>query len=184
MKTSPLQFKISRLRNGAEGTNETIEFDEKVEFDPNEINAVTNLTGELMLVKLKNEISAMVTDAEITVIFTCNKCLKEFKQTISIPNAEREFYEKKPHDAEDITDVYLIDLKNLTIDLTEMMRQEIILHFPFIPVCSESCKGICQSCGADLNKKKCQCKAEEVGNKPFKDLKKITTAGKTRKQKS
>lgn len=172
MKSSPLTFKVSKLWNSAEGTTEKIAFDAEVKFDPSEINAVSSLTGDLMLVKLKNEISAIVTDAEITVSFLCSKCLKKFNRDILIPGAEREFLAKKPHKDDDENDLYLIDMKNLTIDLAEMMRQEIILHFPFIQVCSESCKGLCGRCGTDLNKKKCLCKTENLDNMPFQDLKK------------
>lgn len=172
MKT-PLTFKVAKLWTGPEGTTEKIPFDVKVEYDPREINAASSLTGDLMLIKLKEEISAIVTGAEISVRFPCTRCLKEFTCAVSIPSAEREFLARKPRKIDDINDVYLIDMKNLTIDLTEMMRQEIILHFPFIPVCSKHCKGICQTCGADRNKKPCACKADALEYKPFANLKKI-----------
>jgi uncharacterized protein len=172
MKT-PLTFKVAKLWTSPAGTTEKIQFDVKAGFNPKEINAASNLTGDLMLIKLKEEISAIVTDAEISVIFPCNKCLKEVTLQVFVPSAEREFLAKKPDKSEDVNDLYLIDKKNLTIDLTEMMRQEIILHFPFIPVCSKHCKGICQTCGTDRNKKPCKCKKGDLEYKPFANLKKI-----------
>ncbi|EKD49946.1 MAG: hypothetical protein ACD_63C00003G0001, partial [uncultured bacterium] len=39
-------------------------------------------------------------------------------------------------------DLSYVDVKNWTLDITEFLRQEIILHFPLIPVCSTRCKGI------------------------------------------
>ncbi len=43
-------------------------------------------------------------------------------------------------------------------DLTEELRECIILSFPSNPLCSADCKGLCPRCGADLNKGKCSCK--------------------------
>ena len=45
-----------------------------------------------------------------------------------------------------------------SVDLTEEMREAIILAFPNYPLCSPDCKGLCAKCGANLKKKKCKCK--------------------------
>ena len=45
-------------------------------------------------------------------------------------------------------------------DLTEELRQDIILYFPSNPVCSEDCKGLCPHCGANLNEGPCSCRPE------------------------
>lgn len=41
------------------------------------------------------------------------------------------------------------------IDLTDDIRQEIILEYPLKPLCKESCKGLCQVCGKNLNEENC-----------------------------
>lgn len=46
-------------------------------------------------------------------------------------------------------------------DLTEELRECIILSFPSNPLCSEDCKGLCPHCGADLNKGPCSCKPSD-----------------------
>ncbi|MFO7535180.1 MAG: DUF177 domain-containing protein [Kiritimatiellia bacterium] len=43
------------------------------------------------------------------------------------------------------------------IDLTENVREDIILAFPNYPVCSSGCRGLCPQCGANLNEKACSC---------------------------
>lgn len=48
-----------------------------------------------------------------------------------------------------------------SVDITEDFREEILLHVPAFPVCSEQCKGVCAQCGADLNKGSCACKTDE-----------------------
>jgi uncharacterized protein len=43
------------------------------------------------------------------------------------------------------------------IDLEETLREEILLALPYAPVCSEDCKGLCPTCGKDLNEGACGC---------------------------
>jgi uncharacterized protein len=43
------------------------------------------------------------------------------------------------------------------LDLTDEIREAIILALPGYPVCSETCRGLCMSCGANLNKTSCSC---------------------------
>lgn len=43
------------------------------------------------------------------------------------------------------------------IDLGEEIRQEIIMANPVRVLCSKDCKGICPSCGVNLNKERCKC---------------------------
>ena len=173
-QSSPLTVKVAKLWTSPEGATQKFPLDVKVEYPAAEINAVSNLTGELMLIKLKEEISAIISGAEIKVGFICNRCLKEFIATVKIPGAEREFLPRKPSVMDDLNDVYLIDMKDLTIDLNEMVRQEIILHFPQVPVCLKSCKGLCSVCGKNLNKEKCRCKKTEEEIKPLAALKKLS----------
>jgi uncharacterized protein len=51
------------------------------------------------------------------------------------------------------------------IDLTEEAREAIILAFPGYPVCREDCKGLCMTCGADLNKAACKCRGTGQDNR-------------------
>jgi uncharacterized protein len=43
------------------------------------------------------------------------------------------------------------------IDLEPFLREELVLAIPFAPLCSETCKGLCPQCGADLNVETCAC---------------------------
>ncbi len=42
------------------------------------------------------------------------------------------------------------------VDVTDDIRQEIILAYPMIPVCQEGCRGLCRTCGQNLNLTSCQ----------------------------
>ncbi len=167
---------IGKLWAGSEGATEADDFNQDLEFDPDEITIKAPVKGKMLIVKLKREVRAVLTDVSTTVQQTCEKCLNNYDIEINIPSAERSFYVEKPEGDADFNDQFLISMRDLTIDLYEMIRQEIILHFPLISVCSKSCKGLCGLCGANKNKKKCSCKEEDpTRQKPFKNLKKLIT---------
>ncbi len=175
---SQLTYKIAKLWGETTGKIERHEIDEELVYpEDKDLKFASNFRADLMLVKLKDEISVILTDLEVDVNFTCQLCLTDFVDTIKIESIEREFLFGKQEEIEDVSDYFQVDQKNMTIDLSEMIRQEIILHFPLIPVCSKSCKGLCQHCGKNKNKVSCTCKSKsKVTNdmyKPFKDLKKL-----------
>ena len=41
------------------------------------------------------------------------------------------------------------------------IREDIVINFPTRLLCSEACKGLCPSCGADLNNNSCDCSTED-----------------------
>ena len=44
-----------------------------------------------------------------------------------------------------------------TIDLGGLMREQFYLALPMKPLCSETCRGLCPACGANLNESACGC---------------------------
>ncbi|WP_054030790.1 YceD family protein [Desulfatitalea tepidiphila] len=64
----------------------------------------------------------------------------------------------------------LIFFREDTIELKDAIQEQIVLSIPYKPLCSESCKGLCPQCGADLNQGPCGCPAQRAGN-PFEVLK-------------
>jgi len=156
----------------ATGTSEVFVFDAPIKF--RDIKAKSSAKGKLEIMKLNGGVNAKLEEVEIEIGFECEKCLKEFSQRIIVPLAERQFLLEAPKKAKDPNDLFLIDKKHYTIDLTEPLRQELILHFPIIPVCSSGCQGICSMCGKERNKAKCSCKAQVPGdNKPLSALKEL-----------
>lgn len=58
------------------------------------------------------------------------------------------------------------------IDLADIIAEEIELALPMRFLCSESCKGLCPSCGVNLNLQTCQCPPIETFS-PFSVLKEM-----------
>jgi uncharacterized protein len=48
------------------------------------------------------------------------------------------------------------------VDITEPIRQVLILAVPLKPLCAETCRGLCASCGANLNETGCDCKRDNT----------------------
>ena len=53
----------------------------------------------------------------------------------------------------------LID-EHHTLDLTEVVRQDLWLNLPTSPACQPDCKGLCSHCGQNLNQGSCGCKTQ------------------------
>ncbi|MEA3560239.1 MAG: DUF177 domain-containing protein [Candidatus Omnitrophota bacterium] len=60
--------------------------------------------------------------------------------------------------------------EEILLDITNDIREEVILSYPAVLCCSKNCKGLCIYCGRNLNKGKCSCKVENISNK-FSKLK-------------
>lgn len=175
-----LRYKVAKLWNSAEGTVEKHQIDEKISFSENpELVFISNLRAELQFIKLKGEVSVIMTDATVDVKVNCSLCLKEFTLTIEIPGVERSFLWEPEKYIEQSYDVFFIEQKTVTLDLNEMVRQEIILHFPLISVCSKGCKGLCPNCGKDRNTNQCKCSTDnekeltKESHKPLSNLKEL-----------
>ena len=56
------------------------------------------------------------------------------------------------------------------IELSEVLTEQLQLAVPFQPLCKNTCKGMCFTCGTDLNHGKCAC-AQLTKESPFSLLK-------------
>lgn len=43
------------------------------------------------------------------------------------------------------------------VNLSPFVREQVILSLPTRPLCSETCRGLCPGCGANLNREPCAC---------------------------
>ena len=97
----------------------------------------------------------------------CSRCL----EPVSIPvkaNVEAVF-DRQP-DPED-PDLYSFTAS--TVELTDAVRDALLLELPLRVLCSEDCKGLCPVCGINLNKDTCTCQEGAEVINPFSALKNI-----------
>lgn len=78
----------------------------------------------------------------------CSRCLEPFVQHLEI-----DFDERFSASAEE--DAY--PFKGDKIDISTMVRDNILLEIPLFAVCREDCRGLCTKCGCNLNYERCSC---------------------------
>ena len=79
--------------------------------------------------------------ASVPLATVCARCLDDIRVDISVRDLCFHF-EK---------------VKDLEVDLTDDVREELLLAVPSCFYCSPDCKGICPMCGANLNHAACSC---------------------------
>ena len=52
-------------------------------------------------------------------------------------------------------------LKDDRLDLSWLLRENVLLNLPTQPLCRADCRGLCPRCGVDLNETSCQCETPE-----------------------
>jgi uncharacterized protein len=91
------------------------------------------------------------------VTIPCRRCLAD--ATVHVQDESHViFAEEGSAEAED-PDVYLLDERSNQLDLRPVVREQWILNVPAYAVCREECKGLCPTCGEDLNNGPCDCPA-------------------------
>ena len=79
----------------------------------------------------------------------CRRCLKDLDVPLEVGLDEVFLY---PGDAGD-DDAYAVTGEE--IDLEPAVRDAVMLALPLNPLCMETCRGLCSTCGADLNETDC-----------------------------
>ncbi|MCI9168283.1 MAG: DUF177 domain-containing protein [Dorea sp.] len=95
----------------------------------------------------------------------CGRCLKPVPVEFDL-DFEREVESRGSRGASDETDE--LDENNYIdgyhLDVDRLLYNEILVGWPMKVLCSESCKGICNVCGQNLNEGTCGC--EDTGIDP------------------
>lgn len=82
----------------------------------------------------------------------CDRCLESYTKKMVIPFAEV-YQESTAEPKEDDAIVF----EGTTIDLSDVVREMIMLADFSKSLCKEDCKGLCLKCGTNLNEQDCQC---------------------------
>lgn len=88
--------------------------------------------------------------ASVPLATVCARCLDDIRVTIEVKDLCFHF-EK---------------VRDLEVDLTDDVREEILLAFPSCFYCSPDCKGICPVCGTNLNHASCSCDTQQAEPEP------------------
>jgi len=111
----------------------------------------------------------------------CGRCLENFPYRLE-SELEVDYQPAHREDSEEEVvlednDLLAIYYTGQEINLTEAVRDQIVLEVPIQPICLEECRGLCPTCGTNLNIAPCHCAREEINPrwealKNLKDLRK------------
>jgi len=85
---------------------------------------------------------------------TCDRCAEGF--TTTIPFVMEERFKKEDAIGED-ANPDITPLTGSVIDLDALTYDTLVMALPSKILCKEDCKGICTSCGKNLNQGSCDC---------------------------
>ncbi|MBR1867109.1 MAG: DUF177 domain-containing protein [Clostridia bacterium] len=125
------------------------EFDDELITLPDaKFSSPVSVTGTLTLGG--NEVYAEG-EIEYSVEGVCSRCAESavFQKVIT--------FDEVYSDSDDADPETYPFAKGL-VDLSEMVKEKIVLSMPFAFFCKDDCKGLCPVCGANLNFTKCKCK--------------------------
>lgn len=96
--------------------------------------------------------------------FVCSRCLSPFDfpvdsrfDLVFLPEELDIVKEQLEND-----DMERLFYCSRSLDLKEVVLEQLNLTFPFKPLCSPSCQGICPNCGKVIKKGGCSCVTEET----------------------
>jgi uncharacterized protein len=85
----------------------------------------------------------------------CRRCLTDVRTPVS-EDMHAIFAEAGSDDLDD-PDVFVFDPRTNVLDLRAAVREQWLLGVPPFVQCRDECKGLCPTCGADLNAGACAC---------------------------
>jgi len=157
-KNDPLRLDVSFLVKGAPGTFKEFEFN----FPQ------LTLPGDLLLVDVQGLITVSATEDGVVVNgkiralteLSCSRCLDPFWHPLNIDFTE--IFSSHPVDkAENDLGEQSLPADG-SIDLTPIIRDYAALDIPIRLVCKDECKGLCPTCGVNLNLEDCGHKQEFI----------------------
>ncbi len=172
-----LIFNMAQLLKERVGATRKLHFDtallalDEAAERANGVLEAHNLRGDAKVTRLGDGLLVQG-DVLADVLVECSRCLEEFSVPVDA-YLEEQFQSTYDvdtghavHRAEPAADdtAFQIDQNHL-MDLTEPVRQALLVALPMKPLCREDCKGICAECGANLNEGDCGHKAEKTDDR-------------------
>lgn len=112
----------------------------ELDLETEEVKFQGPLSIKAEVSKINNAVTVILNLSGL-ISLICGRCLEQFNIKF---NKELKLY-------------YPVDVGQKIIDLSDDIRQEIILDYPVKPLCRAACKGLCLKCGHNLNEGKCNC---------------------------
>lgn len=108
------------------------------------------------LVKNKGTIYEVAGTINATMNELCSRCLEPVVIVLNIPFCE-EYREVDFKELDEASESEVTCFDGDEIEITDLVRENILLAKPLKPVCGEDCRGLCPECGVNMNISTCNC---------------------------
>ena len=109
-------------------------------------------------------------EVEIGFTFDCSRCAEGATEQLAVPIG-LSFTRGTDCEGEDGGDINVWGIESgrdlvfhdgSTVELEQPLIELLVFALPTYPLCRPDCKGLCPSCGADLNRTSCSCEEKKV----------------------
>lgn len=160
-----MKLNVAQLMKSPVGTTREYDLEERIERV--EDQALTRpVKVHLHLTRINDGLLARG-DVETALETVCSRCVEpaeqvlgfhfeeQFRPTIDILSGQP----LKDEDDDPANPLYTIDANHL-MDVDEVIREGVVIETPMHPLCQPDCRGLCPTCGANLNQRACGCEAD------------------------
>jgi len=106
-----------------------------------------------------------------TVERECRRCLAGVRQPVD-DTVDMLFAPIGEDEDELGGEVYPLPERGQELDVTDAVREQLLLRAPQYVLCEEACRGLCPQCGTNLNEGSCDC-VSEAAPSPWDALKQV-----------
>ena len=156
-----MEIELRGLKEGINRLRRSIS-PESLDLEGSDLRCTSVIQADLTLTK-NEPIYSIKGSLSGSVRLLCARCLTEFEIELSAP-LERIVHRKdKLALAGGASDeITFIAPEAISVDLSDEVREALLLALPIKPLCSEDCLGLCPSCGKNLNEGECTCLQEHT----------------------
>ncbi|MDO5540040.1 MAG: DUF177 domain-containing protein [Eubacteriales bacterium] len=98
---------------------------------------------------------------ELVFLVPCDRCLEDVEVPLKLQfEREADLKQSEGVQKQESEEQYYIDGYNLDVD--KLVCSEILVSWPSKVLCAEDCKGICPTCGTNLNLGTCDCEPTDL----------------------
>ena len=148
-----LKFNVGFLLSASIGTSRDMTFDVPA-LAVSEDLKLAFLRGTVRVSRTKEGILVQG-KLETAAESECRRCLTEVSVPVEL--TVEELFATTPNPTTEFTVG-----EDAVLDLTPLLREEIIISTPFAPLCKPDCAGLCPVCGQNLNVGTCDCKLDDI----------------------
>lgn len=133
---------------------------EDLELHPGTFVEIVSVTGLLRKISTQITVDARITTRRLR---RCDRCLAE--DDVDVLHRLTLYFQDHTHRGDVLLDEDLmrtLEAHQPCIVLDEEVRSSLLVNLPLKNLCSQDCRGICPSCGMNLNMKRCDCQGKGV----------------------